>query len=92
MNTQQLSHIIEQGDTSALQKWFKEMLTAPLTPKERGDALISISMMYMKMKNNADSARITLLEETLKNLKIMSGAKKKVSDAVDLAKTRSKLS
>jgi hypothetical protein len=91
MNTDNLIKLLDNGDENAISAWFQEFLAQPLSPEERGQAIMAITVAYMEMQNSLGEAKIALLTDLLVRLKKVSAIEKRANEMIDMAHARQEL-
>lgn len=70
---------------------MKELLSAKLTDKEKGAALVDYASLYMDISNAINEKYKEALEQAIQGMKEINAAESGVNDSIDLATVRNAL-
>ncbi len=81
-----------EGKRDEVRAILQEVVNTPLSDIERGEALVTLAMLYVKVKNTTDADFLADLQKALGVLKMVNKQEQEVGDAIALEKVRKDLS
>ncbi len=81
-----------EGKRDEVRAILQEVVNIPLSDIERGEALVTLAMLYVQVKNSIDADFLADLQKTLEALKMINKKEQEVGDVVALEKVRKDLS
>jgi hypothetical protein len=84
--------LMAEGKRDEVRAILQEVVNTPLSDIERGEALVTLAMLYVQVKNSIDADFLADLQKTLEALKMVNKKEQQVGDAIALEKVRKDLS
>ncbi len=84
--------LMAEGKRDEVRAILQEVVNIPLSDIERGEALVTLAMLYVQVKNSIDADFLADLQKTLEALKMINKKEQEVGDVVALEKVRKDLS
>ena len=84
--------LMTEGKRDEVRAILQEVVNTPLSDIERGEALVTLAMLYVKVKNTTDADFLADLQKALGVLKMVNKQEQEVGDAIALEKVRKDLS
>ncbi len=81
-----------EGKRDEVRAILQEVVNIPLSDIERGEALVTLAMLYVQVKNSIDADFLADLQKTLEALKMINKKEQEVGDVIALEKVRKDLS
>ena len=84
--------LMAEGKRDEVRAILQEVVNIPLSDIERGEALVTLAMLYVQVKNSIDADFLADLQKTLEALKMINKKEQEVGDVIALEKVRKDLS
>ena len=86
-----IGKLIAEGKMEEAKIALQELVSVDLTDVERGRALVTLALLYIKIKNSINQEFLAEMKKTIAFIRSASASEIKVGDAIALAKVRSAL-
>ena len=90
-NISSLGSLIQQGKLEEAKAVLASVVNAPLSDADRGQALVTLAMVYMEAKNKINQEFLDEIKKTIQEIKSLNKVESGINDQVDLAKVRANL-
>jgi hypothetical protein len=90
-NLTNFEKLMAEGNLEEARKALTEMVSAPLSPEDRGRTLVGLVTFYIKSKNQINKDFLKELKVTIESIRSVGGAEQVVKDQINLNQVRSKL-
>lgn len=86
-----LASLLSEGKLDQAKEILKGIVAAPLSDVDRGRAIVTLTMLYVEVKNKIDQEFLADLQQTIDTIRKIGVTERKIKDAAALAKVRSEL-
>ena len=87
----QLKDLIKENKLDEAKGILTTILDRPLTDEEKGEAIVTLTMLYIEAKNSMDKEFLDVYEKTMKSIKDIDNAQSRLADAKKLEDVRESL-
>lgn len=91
INTQKIEQLLSENKMDEARDYIREIIKAPLSNIDKGEAIVMYTTMYMELMNNINEEYKAVLEEILAGLKAVDVAEAKLKEGIELKKVRAEL-
>lgn len=91
IDTQKIEQLLSENKMDEARDYIREIIKAPLSNIDKGEAIVMYTTMYMELMNNINEEYKTALEEILAGLKAVDVAESKLKEGIELKKVRAEL-
>ena len=83
--------LLSEGKLDQAKEIIKGLVTAQLSDVDRGRAIVTLTMLYVQVKNKIDNEFVEDLQKIINQIRKIGATERKVRDANALAKVRAEL-
>lgn len=91
IDTTKLEAALKAGDETAIREEFSAVIDRPYTKEENGHALFAVGRLYTTLMNSVNREYLEKLRAVKRALEALNSGKRKIGEALKLAKTRTEL-
>jgi aspartokinase len=91
MDTEQFKKLLAEGKQDEARELLEQFLAEAVTPQEQGRAILALVSAHMEAQNTIDEEHLRILKNAAIEMSEINKRESKLSDAINLAKTRKHL-
>lgn len=86
-----LATLLSEGKLEQAREMLKGLMSTPLSDVDRGRAIVTLTMLYVDVKNKIDKEFLADIQSTIDKIRKIGITERKARDAMALAKIRAEL-